>query len=53
MPFQAYHHNKSFNKYSAHSKHAGKDFDESTQLPSLIKHNISGSIENSTLYGVE
>jgi hypothetical protein len=27
LPFQAYHHNKSFNKYSTHSKQAGKDYD--------------------------
>lgn len=51
LPFQLYHHNKSYNK----SKNLSKEFDESsTQLPSLLKHSLSGLnlMENSQLYGV-
>ena len=50
LPFQIYHSNKALSKYH---KSIGKDLDESsTQLPSLLKQNMS-SADSSRLFGVE
>lgn len=51
LPFQAYHSNKNLTK---HNKTNTKDLDESsTQLPSLLKPNLSSSLDTSGLFGVE